>query len=280
MRAAQIDVPVTVLWTTPQAPRGIDRLVTDDAPDHGGWLASMDVAARTEDSRSGLDGRIHTQLLGDEPVLVLDAVSAPVGWTEVIAQWQPHHGDERGYRGWLRSAHLRPGSASSPLDAPPPVPVDRTTEPPSTHPERATQPLHSPLDLALHPALHLARRFLGIRYLWGGMGPDAVDCSGLVHYVWRQLGVVIPRDADDQCAAAASIPLADVQPGDLYFFADPDRPVHHVGIVVTADVMLHAPMTGQSVVEEALSPARRDTLISAGRFPLSPVQSRPLQGPA
>ena len=46
-------------------------------------------------------------------------------------------------------------------------------------------------------------QFLGVRYLWGGTSAWGLDCSGLVHLSWRGQGVLLPRDAHDQAAAAA-----------------------------------------------------------------------------
>jgi cell wall-associated NlpC family hydrolase len=95
----------------------------------------------------------------------------------------------------------------------------------------------------------------------------SLDCSGLVHLGLRRLGVVFPRDADDQYDACVHVSAADAQPGDLYFFAHEGKRPHHVGIVTGAGIMLHAPETGAVIVEEALTPARRSSLVGAGRVP-------------
>jgi len=59
--------------------------------------------------------------------------------------------------------------------------------------------------------------------------------------------VTIPRDADAQAAAGTPVARADLQPGDLVFFASKGV-VHHVGIYIGGNEMLHAPQTG-SVIE-------------------------------
>lgn len=241
-----VSVPVTTLWTSPEAPRSVDALAVADTPDPKGWLAVLDAHPDDDESgdgRLGLHGRIHTQAVAGEPVQLL-GTDASGDWVQVLLPWQPSQLDPRGYPGWLRRAHLEQSDDG---------------------PERAPQP-DAPAGTDV---LDLAREHLGLPYLWGGMSALGLDCSGLVHYVWRRFGVIVPRDADDQQAAAYPVALGDERPGDLYFFAHPGKGVHHVGIVSGLGRMLHAPETGRLIVEEPLGPARESTLHSAGRLPWS-----------
>jgi cell wall-associated NlpC family hydrolase len=83
-------------------------------------------------------------------------------------------------------------------------------------------------------AVSYARNQLGKPYLWGGAGPGAYDCSGLVYEAYLAAGVAgIPRTSQAQWAwgPQVSAPVA----GDLVFFAGGDgTPASpgHVGIVI------------------------------------------------
>jgi len=91
---------------------------------------------------------------------------------------------------------------------------------------------------------------LGKPYLWGGTGPDAFDCSGLVMMAYRAAGITIPRTSQDQWAAEKKfdrIPASQAEPGDLVFFAGSDgTPTSpgHVGLVIGGGKMIEAYATG------------------------------------
>jgi peptidoglycan DL-endopeptidase CwlO len=100
---------------------------------------------------------------------------------------------------------------------------------------------------AVATAISYAREQLGKPYLWGGTGPDAFDCSGLVMMAYRAAGINIPRTSEEQWAWGPQIPASQVQPGDLVFFAGSDgTPTSpgHVGLVIGKNTMIEAYATG------------------------------------
>ncbi len=99
-------------------------------------------------------------------------------------------------------------------------------------------------------AIAFARAQLGKPYLWGGTGPDSYDCSGLTGAAYAAAGIHLPRVAAQQWFAGPHIPLAQLQPGDLLFWAgDLTNPatIHHEAIYLGGGLMLAAPHTGAFV---------------------------------
>jgi cell wall-associated NlpC family hydrolase len=234
---------------------------------------------------------VLTQLLFAEPVLVR---SERDGWSEIVAPWQPSSQDALGYPGWVPSSHLGelPSAASAPVAIVVPTAqlfaepgagafaelsfatvlasvehaagYTRVATPDGGSGWLADDVLRTGSGTA-EDRLRLGAQFLGLEYLWGGTSAYGLDCSGLVHTVSRVLGLRTPRDAHDQADMLENIPLDEVQPGDLYFFARPGKQVHHVGFV-SPEGMLHASETGKTLENEPLSDVRRSTLVAAARL--------------
>jgi len=100
---------------------------------------------------------------------------------------------------------------------------------------------------AVATAINFAQGQLGKPYLFGGTGPDAFDCSGLVMMAYRAAGINIPRTSEEQWAELPHVPAGNIEPGDLVFFAGSDgTPTSpgHVGLVIGRNKMIQAYATG------------------------------------
>lgn len=97
-----------------------------------------------------------------------------------------------------------------------------------------------------------AKKYIGVRYVWGGSSPRGFDCSGFTQYVFRQNGYSLHRSALQQLQDGVIISKEDLQCGDLIFFTNT---VHsgsyasHVGIYIGNGQMIHAGDNGIAVVD-------------------------------
>ncbi len=105
-------------------------------------------------------------------------------------------------------------------------------------------------------AIAYARAQLGKPYEWGGTGPDAYDCSGLVWAAYQSAGVDIPRTSEAQWAGLPHVPPADVRPGDLVFFPGSDGTFTapgHVALVIGGGQMIQAYAAGTPIEISSLT---------------------------
>jgi cell wall-associated NlpC family hydrolase len=137
---------------------------------------------------------------------------------------------------------------------------------------------------SVHPADALARsartsrpldwaraHFAGSPYLWGGITPWGVDCSGLVQTTFAARGTSLPRDSHDQAGQGAPVEAGSVRPGDLLFFGERGGRITHVAFAGDDDTLVHSTLAcGGFTVEPWLPGTRaaflRDQLVTARRF--------------
>ncbi|MEJ3745781.1 C40 family peptidase [Actinomycetes bacterium KLBMP 9797] len=284
------------LWTSPDAVRTLDAAALSAKPDLRRWTGAHDV-----EDRRALWGRVTSQLLLGEPVTVHEEVD---GWVRVTAPWQPSAHDPRGYPGWVPARQLA-GPGSAPAAGPAVVVTAATTalrdapagrvlvsdvsfgtvlpaggEAPGWREVALPDGRHGWLSAAharprpvssQPPAasqiIVAARQLMGTPYFAGGTSGLAVDCSGLVHLIYRRFGVTVPRDADEQYALGVPVDPAEAAAGDLLFFAPPGSArFDHVALCLGGDQVLHATQGAWQVLEEPLPTGRRGDLMGVRRF--------------
>ena len=141
--------------------------------------------------------------------------------------------------GFTATAKPKPKPVPAPAPAPEPAPV-RVEQAASRSVERA--PLTSTKPAA-GGVLGIAAQYEGIMYSYGGTSPETgFDCSGYTQYVFRQVGINLPRTAEEQRQFVT--PVSDPQPGDLVFFGSP---AYHMGIYAGNGMMWDSPRSGKAV---------------------------------
>ena len=105
--------------------------------------------------------------------------------------------------------------------------------------------------LTIDESIVLAKRFLGLPYLWGGRSSYGYDCSGFTQMLVRSRGINMPRDADLQAAWDGMIVIErkDLHAGDLLFFgAGPDK-ITHTAMYIGNGEIIHATTHGHPVIQ-------------------------------
>jgi len=89
-------------------------------------------------------------------------------------------------------------------------------------------------DLPINLLKKLVEYYYGVPYLWGGGSTFGIDCSGFVSRLYDQIGIMIPRDADQQEIYSEEVQMENIKFGDLIFFPG------HVGMYFGNETMIHS----------------------------------------
>lgn len=280
MEKLRVKVPVANIWSAPDKPRQLDdQELAGHAKE---WTQSM---SDQETIQLCDDSMIDTQVLFNDEVLVEEVAG---DWTKVIVVDQPTHKNSTGYPGWIKSDLLAPAIAEQTTTDTVTISVKTATLYDEGHlplaelslgtkleqlyADKCKIKVATPLGIGFvdteatqipaeligkddgETMVNLGKQFLGMRYLWGGISAYGYDCSGLVYGLHRVLGIILPRDADDQQVSGAPVEVDQIKPGDLIFFAyqHGTGDVHHVGMYIGNGQMLESRTPGKKVDIAAL----------------------------
>jgi cell wall-associated NlpC family hydrolase len=109
----------------------------------------------------------------------------------------------------------------------------------------------NPKLLSIAESIELAKRFLGLPYLWGGRSSFGYDCSGFTQMLLRMRGLNMPRDADQQAAwsGVTAVERKDLVAGDLLFFGSSPKDISHTGMYIGDGQFIHDTTHGHPAVQ-------------------------------
>lgn len=97
-------------------------------------------------------------------------------------------------------------------------------------------------------AASVALKMVGKPYRYGGAAPErGFDCSGLIHFSYRQAGLSVPRSTEQQLRYSKAVGRSHLRRGDLVFFDQEGKKHSHVGIYLGDGRFVHAPSSGKQV---------------------------------
>jgi cell wall-associated NlpC family hydrolase len=208
--------------------------------DSTGWIFSQFLTIRDEAIAAGTinatDVNVRSKPDTSSEVLTKLDKSAKVSIYERSGDWcRIKIGEDR--YGWVNKEYitLRGESVSRGLtnEITPPVEPDTNEDTSSVSDEEK--------DIRQQVVAY-AKKFIGVRYVYGGTSPKGFDCSGFVQYVFKHFGITLERSAADQGQHGTKIDRSDLRPGDLVFFDTNGglNGIKHVGIYIGDGEFIHA----------------------------------------
>ncbi|WP_277586722.1 NlpC/P60 family protein [Psychrobacillus antarcticus] len=286
VKKAFVNVQVTSLWHKPNINRPVDKSSISTPVNITEWTKSMNLT-----QKKWLIGKTDTQaLFGDEVVILKKSGK----WTRIAVKDQYVPYQKEGYPGWVPSSHLAETTTDT-SECPIAIvnakstnlyqdtkknkvyiPISYTTILPVVKEEGEWLHVMTPTNgikyLAKKDAkvyknyaavpkpsqkdiVNSAKQFLDLPYLWAGTSAYGFDCSGIIYSVYKNHGILIPRDSFYQATKGTSVSKKNLQSGDLVFFAGNGGKgkVYHVGLYVGDGKMLHAPYASSKVKIESMN---------------------------
>lgn len=275
-----VNVPVATLWTSHDSAREIDKDATSGNLNIEKWLEKLTYEPRLQLCDDNL---VQSQVLFGQEVMIIGETNE---WANVVVPDQPSGKDRRGYPGWMPKNQLiqqsdwyiKKGSVAV-ITAKKALLYSEKNEKLMELSYQTRLPVVEDIvdrirvktptgigilraeDVSVFPTeeeipngngaavVAAGEQFLGLPYLWGGMSSYGYDCSGFSYNMCLANGYIIPRDAHEQAAAGEQVPLSNIMPGDLLFFAyeEGKGSIHHVGIYYGDGKLLHSPNTGKNI---------------------------------
>lgn len=277
-----INVPVTNVWHTPNNTRPIDAISIQPLPDMKTWSSQLTIS-----QKHWLIGRTDTQALYGDPVEILKS-SGNWHYIAIKDQVKTgHKNGYQGWVPKSHVAAVAFDSTNCPIaivdakiaslynepklhDKYKWMDISYTTILPVVkdngnwlevltvsgdikHIQKRDVKVHANYAAVPKPTqkdiVDSAKRYLGLPYVWAGASAYGFDCSGLIYSVYKNHGILIPRDSFVQATHGKAVSRKQLQPGDLMFFAynGGKGKVYHVSMYIGDGKMIHAPNSSRSI---------------------------------
>lgn len=275
-----VNVAVTTLWAEPNTARAIDAPVVSKPVNLAKWSNQL-----SYQQKLWTLGKIDSQALYGQEVTILGTKG---NWHKIAVKDQSMPNSKNGYIGWVPKSHITEyypnfedcniaivtsqnaqlyndkETSSSYLEVSfnTILPVINSSEKwvQVKTPEHTTKYLKKQdvkivddFNAISKPSqqdlVTTAKKFLNLPYMWGGTSGYGFDCSGYTHSIYKQHGILIPRDSSVQAKNGLAVAKSDLQPGDLLFYSynKGKGAVHHVSMYIGNGQMIHAPKYSKSV---------------------------------
>ena len=114
-----------------------------------------------------------------------------------------------------------------------------------------------------------SKKFLGLPYTWGGRTSFGYDCSGFIQMLYRQMGIFLPRDSQDQFSATGFVdsPIEELEAGDLAFWGYSKGQIRHVGLALGEGRFIHTSAVTENMPYLRISNFNDQTWNGSGYYP-------------
>jgi len=142
----------------------------------------------------------------------------------------------------VRTAPAAPAAVANAAKPAAKAPAKPAAKPPT----RRTAPAAPRADGSVDTVVRFALAQVGDRYDWAASGPNSWDCSGLTAGAYRQIGIYLPHQSEQQRRYGRAVSRSQLRAGDLIFYKG------HVSLATSNGMMVHAANARRGVVYEAI----------------------------
>lgn len=113
----------------------------------------------------------------------------------------------------------------------------------ATAPETSAKPAVTSVQSKVDKLISIGKQYLGVKYQFGAKAGSTIafDCSSYTQYIFKKIGITLPRTSSSQATVGTKVAKADLKAGDLVFFKRPGvSGIGHVGVYIGSNKMLGA----------------------------------------